>query len=215
MIAENDMCDIYRVRHPFSKRCTWTQKTPLKQRRLDYFLISDQLQEQIKTIEIIPSVQSDHSTLIMKIGSIRQEAKGQSYWKSFVELMKSEIVKYDMELSEFNDPRIRWDYLKYRMTQFARRYSIDKARGRREKRKDLEQKVKELQSLISTGAGECSLQEYNKCKQDLEEIYNYIAEDIILRSKTDWYELGEKSTKYFLNFEKKKQSKVSYYNDTH
>ena len=52
----------------------------------------------------------------MKIGSIRLEAKGQSYWKfntslvynkSSVELMKSEIVKYDMELSEFNDPRIR------------------------------------------------------------------------------------------------------------
>ena len=167
---------------------------------MDYFLISDQLQEQIKTTEIIPSVQSDHSTLIMKIGSIRQEAKGQSYWKfntslvhdkSFVEMMKSEIVKYDMELSEFNDPRIRWDYLKYRMRQFARRYSIDKARGHIEKRKDLEQKVKELESLISTGAEECSLQEYNKCKHDLEEIYNYITKAVILRSKPDWYELGE------------------------
>ena len=110
MMAENDMCDIYRVRHPFSKRYTWRQKTPLKQRRLDYFLISDQLQEQIKTIEIIPAVQSDHSTLIVEIGSIIQEAKGQSYWKfntslvydkSFVELIKSEIVKYDMELPEF------------------------------------------------------------------------------------------------------------------
>ena len=66
-------------------------------------------------------------------------------------MMKSEIVKYDMELSEFNDPRIRWDYLKYRIRQFARRYSIDKARGRREKRKDSEQKVKELETLISTG----------------------------------------------------------------
>ena len=75
MIAENNICDIYRVRYPFSKRYTWRQKPPLKQRGLDYFLISDQLQEQIKTIEIIPSVQSDYSTLIMKIGSIRQEAK--------------------------------------------------------------------------------------------------------------------------------------------
>ena len=194
MIAENDMCDIYRVRYPFSKRYTWRQKTPLKQRRLDYFLISDQSQEQIKTIENIPSVQSDHPTLIMKIGSIKQEARGQSYWKfktslvynkSFVELMKSEIVKYDMELSEFSDPRIRWDYLKYRMRQFDRRYSIDKARGRRKKRKASEQKVKELESLISTEAEECSLQEYNKCKQDLKEIYNYIAESIVLRSKTD------------------------------
>ena len=184
---------------------------------MDYFLISDQLQEQIKTIEIIPSVQSDHSTLIMKIGStIRQEAKGQSYWKfntslvcdkSFVELMKSEIVKYDIVLSEFNDPRIRWDYLKYRKRQFARIYSIDKPRGRREKRKTLEQKGKELESLISTGVEECSLQEYNKCTQDLEEIYNYITEGIILRSKTNWYELGEKSTKYFLNLEKRNKAK--------
>ena len=49
--------------------------TPLKQRRLDNFLISDQLQEQIKTIEIITSVQSDHSTLIMKIGSIDKKQK--------------------------------------------------------------------------------------------------------------------------------------------
>ena len=121
--------------------------------------------------------------------------------------MKSEIVKYDMELSEINDPRIIWDYLKYRMRQFARRYSIDKARGRRENRKALEQKVKELESLISTGAEECSLQECNKCKQDLEEIYNYITEDIILRSKTDWYELGENSTKYFLNLEKRNKAK--------
>ena len=48
--------------------------------------------------------------------------------------MKSEIVKYDMELSEINDPRIRRDYFKYRMRQFARRYSVDKARGRREKK---------------------------------------------------------------------------------
>ena len=69
------MCDIYRVRYPFSKCYTWRQKTPLKQHRLDYFLISDQLQEQIKTFEIIPSVQSDHSTLIMKIGRLDKKQK--------------------------------------------------------------------------------------------------------------------------------------------
>ena len=89
------MCDISRTRYPFSKRYTWRQKAPLQQHRLDYFLISDQLQEHIscKIYEIIPSVQSDQSTLIMRMDSIREEAKGQSYRlvydKSFVELMKS------------------------------------------------------------------------------------------------------------------------------
>ena len=33
-------------------------------------------------------------------------------------------------------------------------------------------------------------------------IYDQIAEGIRIRSKYDWYEHGEKSTKYFLNLEK-------------
>ena len=72
------MCGIFRTSYPFSKRYTWRQKTPLQQHRLDHFLISDELQEHIKIYEIIPSVQSDHSTLIMKMGSIREEAKRQA-----------------------------------------------------------------------------------------------------------------------------------------
>ena len=47
------------------------------------------------------------------------------------------------------------------------------------------------------------LKEYNSVKQELEQIYNYITEGIILRTRTDWYEEGEKSTKYFLNLEKR------------
>ena len=54
-MSENDLCDIYRIRNPETKRFTWRRKTPFKQRRLDYFLISDCLQEAVQTIEIIPS----------------------------------------------------------------------------------------------------------------------------------------------------------------
>ena len=41
----------------------------------------------------------------------------------------------------------------------------------------------------------------------MEALYDYITEGIILRSKTDWYEHGEKSSKYFLNLEKRNKSK--------
>ena len=34
-----------------------------------------------------------------------------------------------------------------------------------------------------------------------------ITEGIIMRSKTDWYEHGEKLTKYFLNLEKRNKAK--------
>ena len=63
---KNDLCDIFRVRCPNEKRFTWRRKNPFKQRRLDYFFISDTLQDIVERIEIIPSVQSDHSTLCLK-----------------------------------------------------------------------------------------------------------------------------------------------------
>ena len=62
-------------------------------------------------------------------------------------------------------------------------------------------------SPISTYSDDLVIDEYHKYKAELEEIYNYITEVVILRSKTDWYELGEKSTKYFLNLEKRKKAK--------
>ena len=38
---------------------------------------------------------------------------------------------------------------------------------------------------------------------DLETIYDYIADGIKIRSKCEWYEYEEQSTKLFLNLEKK------------
>ena len=44
-MTENDLCDIFRIRNPQERRFTWRNKNPFKQQRLDFFLISDSLQE--------------------------------------------------------------------------------------------------------------------------------------------------------------------------
>ena len=80
MMAENDLCDIYRIRNPEIKRFTWRRKTPFKQRRLDYLLISDYLQEAVQTIEIIQSVQSDHSAPKLNFCTVQNEARRRGYW---------------------------------------------------------------------------------------------------------------------------------------
>ena len=51
------------------------------------------------------------------------------------------------------------------------------------------------------------LEQYNKAKNELEALYDYITEGIILCSKTDWYEHGEMSSKYFFDLEKRNKSK--------
>ena len=45
-------------------------------------------------------------------------------------------------------------------------------------------------------------EEYNDCKTQLEQIYKIKANGIKIRSKCEWYEQGEKSSRFFLNLEK-------------
>ena len=53
---QSDMWDfkmlvIWCIRNPTEKRFTWRQKTPLIQRRLDYLLISNDLQEDVESVD--------------------------------------------------------------------------------------------------------------------------------------------------------------------
>ena len=79
VMSEIDLCDIYRVRNPDSRLFTWRRKSPFKQRRLDFFLVSDCLQDNIESVEIIPSVRTDHSCLLMKLRPTYQDVRGRSY----------------------------------------------------------------------------------------------------------------------------------------
>ena len=210
MMAENDLCDIYRIRNPEIKRFTRRRKTPLTQRRLDYFLIPDCLQEAVQTIEIIPSVQSDHSALKLKFCTIQNEARGRGYWKfnnslirdkEFVEAMKIVIPNFLKSASSFDDLMVKWEFVKYKCRDLSRKGSIEKL-GRGNCDVELQNKLAELENMITTNSSEEVITEYNNCKCDLETLYNYITAGIIVRSKSNWYEFGKKSSKYFLNLEK-------------
>ena len=43
---------------------------------------------------------------------------------------------------------------------------------------------------------------------EVESLYEYITSGIILSSKTNWYEHGEKLSKYILNLEKRNKAKL-------
>ena len=51
-----DLVDIWRIRNLYTNRYTFRQLTPFLQRRLDYLLVSDCLQDSIELADIIPAV---------------------------------------------------------------------------------------------------------------------------------------------------------------
>ena len=66
-----------------------------------------------------------------------------------------------------------------------------------------------METKYATDSSEETYQQHEKAKEELEKIYDYITESIILRSKATFYEEGEKPSKYFLSLEKSNRIKSS------
>ena len=67
------------------------------------------------------------------------------------------------------------------MRQFSMTYSKEKAFERKSARLTVEKKVKELGFRIRCNSDEALVDQYNKSKNELENLYNDITEGIILR----------------------------------
>ena len=80
------------------------------------------------------------------------------------------------------------------------------SKSRREAREKLEAKVKNFEKNHSLSVND--LADYEEAKVELQKIYDHIMDGIILRSKAQWYEEGEKGSKYFLH--QKKAGKVKH-----
>ena len=145
MIIEHDLVDIWHVRNPTDTRFSWRQnntKTPLIQRRLDYWLISNDLQEDVESVEIII-------------------------------------------------------------------YSKAKARKKIEKVKHLEESLRDCTTKCDNNPSKENLDELECLQAEYDQLYDYITQGAIIRSRATWYELGEKNNKYFLNLEKSNKKKSS------
>ena len=119
-------------------------------------------------------------------------------YKEFVEKMKEHKSTCLNLLGKENilDDQVRWEPRKYKVRKFSIKFLKAQAKKLRLKSVLLEKKLKNLESNMNNH------EEYNDCKTKFEQIYKIKANGIKIRSKCEWYEHGEKSSKFFLNLEK-------------
>ena len=213
-----DLVDIWRIRNPTTRRFTWRQRNPFIQRRLDFWLISDVCQEDIEGTDIIPSINSDHSAIILHFNNIDRQKHGPSFWKfnasllndeNFVLLINQSVPLWLDEFKEVIDKRVLWDLIKYRIRQVTINYSKEKARQRRQKISDIENSRKVLEEKCGNNPTTENIEQLEILKLEHENIYEEFSKGAIIRSKATWYEKGEKSNKYFLNLESHRKAKSS------
>ena len=68
-MIDYNLVDIWRARNPNLRQFTWRRSSPIKLRRLDFFLISEDMQYDVRTCKQLTAVQSDHSHIIIRISS--------------------------------------------------------------------------------------------------------------------------------------------------
>ena len=107
----------------------------------------------------------------------------------------------ELNTNTFLDNQLKWELLKYEIRRFTVSYCKQRNRKDAAKRKYLESKLKNLENVPDNYD---NLESYHNIKNKIEEIYEKKAEGARIRSKCLCYEEGEKSSKFFLNLEKRR-----------
>jgi hypothetical protein len=96
-----------------------------------------------------------------------------------------------------------WELIKFSIRNFTIPYSIQKKKEQNKFVENLEIRYEELHNLVlSDQASEVENEEFLSVKRELEVIERYKARGIMIRSKCQWIEEGEKNSSYFLRLEK-------------
>ena len=151
----------------------------------------------------------------------KDENKGNELWKfnnslsmnsDFQTKMKFHIKSTleTLEIEGIRDPQVRWEFLKYEIRKFSIEFSKLQAQNTKKEKMFLENKLKKLEN--NTNCMENL--EYIDCRNKLDKIYEQKINGIRIRSICDWYEYGEKSSKFFLNLEKTRSTQSTIRNIT-
>ena len=105
-----------------------------------------------------------------------------------------------LDQSDIRDDQIKSEFIKFGIRQFSISCSKNLSKYLNAEREITENELKDFEKSSSSYFDN---EDYLACKTKLDKIYDKKVEGLRIRSKCDWYEKGEKSTKFFLNLEKR------------
>ena len=105
------LTDVYRELHPDDRIYTWRKANPIKQARLDFFLISEPIVLDVKQADILSSYRSDHSPVSLSI-RLNEFQHGKGLWKFNNSLLEDEIY-LDQIKSVIVDTKSQYAVLTY------------------------------------------------------------------------------------------------------
>ena len=208
---ENQIIDIWRKMHKHEFQFTWKRLLPVKIFcRLDFFLISANTSELVSRCCILPGYMTDHSAIVLDINLIKHK-RGPGFWKLNCSFLQNEDYKEgikDSIIKTVGDnpdtaPGLLWDTIKMNIRGYTIQYSARKKKSKFNIITALERRLTNLEQDSFNRNKENSDREIAEIRAELDDIISTNAVGAIIRSRVRWVEEGEKTTKFFLNLEKR------------
>ena len=217
-MTEANIQDIWRIKNPNKRQYTWTSNTkPPIMCRLDFFLVSGNINGHYKNCDIVPGYRSDHSCITLNI-DVNEETRGRGFWKFNSELLldqefKKDVKKTILDISTTNapcEPDILWDTMKCAIRGICISHSVKNKKNKQKRVQEAtwniqkleEARVIEMIGLNSPEKIEEIEADLTRERRTIDEVIEEDTEAAAKRSKCDWYEAGDTNSKLFLNLEK-------------
>ena len=224
IMEQLDLEDIWRTKNPTLRRYTWHSNTkPIIQCRLDYFLTNNAINSRTGKCTIKPGYNSDHSAVEIEI-KIVDNPRGRGLWKFNKSLLNN--PKYCIQVKNcildtiIDNPNtqdnLMWETVKCKIRGLTIHFASTEKRKRKNQIETLTTELIKVQTERDN-TPEVSLKMENlltmerDIKIQLDKHITHETEGAKLRSKTTYYEEGEKCTKFFIGLEKSRWEKKKNY----
>ena len=225
IMGKYNLIDVWREVYPEKKGYTWRKFNTIKQGRLDYFLISDNLLLELHGVSVKESYRSDHSLVSVEFNT-EVKKKNRQFWKFnnsllrdnyFVDLVKKTILEVKMEYAALVYDRDNLINVPNEFVQFLindqlffemlllkiRGKTISYSTHKKKKENTKEQEVIKEIADLEKDLVQDKVAILEEKKRELLELRKARLEGSIVRSRAQWLKDGEKNSKYFCSLEKR------------
>ena len=215
--------DIWRINNNLKKFTWFSSKQPRQMARLDFFLTTPDIHSLLNKLEISHGYKTDHSLLHLEITPFNCK-RGKGFWKfntsllydtEYIQMVKKIIddtVHDNTDTNHFNHGhnQMLFELLKLNIRGHTIAYSSKKVKDNRDTEKKLEKEITHLENILAevylTSDNNKINETETRLQMAISELNTLRESSVrahILRSKTQYYEEGEKATKFFCNLEKR------------
>ena len=195
-----------------SKKCVYTYIDPSSRgydSRIDFMFTTKSMYKQISSCSIDPAPAPDHRAVVLDL-NICDKKRGPGYWKLNTSVLSDEeyvkgvtdvIQQTILDYAEIGS-KLTWELCKVRIREYSIRYCTFKKRNDMSRIAVLEKQIRQLDDDSDPDV----IKDKKALKSELDHLYAHDAKGAHIRSRAVYIEQGEKSTKFFLGLEKKRQT---------